>query len=470
MVNPLTFGIELEMAVAMVLEIDKDLPHPDPHETRKTSFKCEEYEDLKMDRSRWLRCTEKEVMKQIAQTIAKAKFPIDVSDTSGEAKGDKWVVYTDSTISAPFDSKYSFAGVELKSPAYYYQSDALEAVEQMCKLLNDTFVINVNISCGFHVHVGNGRKGFPFHTIRSLATFLWVFEPQLDSLHPSTRVGGDWCGSMRHTAPHVIDQEMEMPPRKVTPYDGAIEIMKCADMYDLHSNFTDSRSVAYNFHNFDDHFGDCEDRNTIEFRQHEGTIDPVRILNWIKVCHGIVAYIQHLPPVQLFSIIELAQLEMWEKSFSEQENTELEKELGPILADGDFTVIDLLHLIGLPEQAKYYETKWKTHKLPEKYKTSPPDPPWDVDSSERNSTPDLSDGDTTKSLEVLKSLGGGHVEIPRSPSSESSHAEAKDGGSSKTQDSGKTLTASRKRAGSKSKYVFYSDSESDGSPEKKRLG
>lgn len=405
--------------------------------------------------------TEKEVMKQIALTIAKAGFPIDVNNVTGIAGGDKCVVYSDASIKAPKDSAYSFASIEVKSPAFYYHSDALTAVSKMCQLLNDNYVIDVNESCGFHVHIGNAHQGFPFHTIRSLAAFFWVFEPQLDSLHPAHRVGTYWAGSLRHISPYVLTYERMTPSHKVTPHEGVVEIMKCRNLKELHDMFTVHRSSAYNFTGLDEK---GISRNTLEFRQHEGTIDPVKVVNWIEVCHGIVSHMKHLPPFQLFSIIELARLETWEKTGSKKENAELEKKLGPIVADGILTVVDLLRLIDLPNQAKYYETRWKTHELPERYDNR--QRKLSIDSWQGSSISDLSDAETVKSIDVVKSLGGGFVTISQTPEAYTVENNGEASGSQSPQDSHIPHSVVKDSAGG---WLFPSDSESDSSPEMKKM-
>lgn len=46
--------------------------------------------------------------------------------------------------------------------------------------------------------------------------------------------------------------------------------------------------MAYKFENlsYSGHY-----KRTVEFRQHAGTLDPVAVNNWVKVCVGIVSFV-----------------------------------------------------------------------------------------------------------------------------------------------------------------------------------
>jgi hypothetical protein len=75
---------------------------------------------------------------------------------------------------------------------------------------------------------------------------------------------------------------------------------------------------------------------TIEFRQHESTLEPTRVANWIRLCVGIVEFIDS----------EVSDEEL--KSFC-WAHIEANK--------GEYSVRQFLKDVGLPISSEYYE-KW----------------------------------------------------------------------------------------------------------------
>lgn len=79
-------------------------------------------------------------------------------------------------------------------------------------------------------------------------------------------------------------------------------------------------------------------KRTIEFRGHEGTLDSERIVNWINVCVGLVEFADTIDP------------------------DELDKFLWSHIDYADeFTVIDLLRVIGRPAEAEFYAKRFEEH-------------------------------------------------------------------------------------------------------------
>ncbi|KUJ12420.1 uncharacterized protein LY89DRAFT_535545, partial [Mollisia scopiformis] len=93
---------------------------------------------------------------------------------------------------------------------------------------------------------------------------------------------------------------------------------------------------------------------TIEFRQHAGTMEGLKITMWIRVLAGMVKFIEEVSTASFHQLlIPLMLAETWEKTYNGKDD-EKEQKLGPIPADGLFTIIDLLEHIGLTEEAQYY--------------------------------------------------------------------------------------------------------------------
>ncbi|KAI6093968.1 putative amidoligase enzyme-domain-containing protein [Hypoxylon rubiginosum] len=104
---------------------------------------------------------------------------------------DMWEVGLDVSVKEKFDNRFKWVGVEVRSPALWSKADSYEEVGYVVNVLTSNFRLRVNPTCGFHVHVGNGRNLFTADTIKRLGAFLWAADPMLSRLHaPWRRVNG----------------------------------------------------------------------------------------------------------------------------------------------------------------------------------------------------------------------------------------------------------------------------------------
>jgi len=95
---------------------------------------------------------------------------------------------------------------------------------------------------------------------------------------------------------------------------------------------------------------------TIEFRQHEGTLDATETINWIKTVVGIVDFCVNAPTAAVYKLLEVVKLETWER-LGDGHDAEREAQFGPILADRSFTAIHLLQALKLWGPALHYAQK-----------------------------------------------------------------------------------------------------------------
>ena len=195
-------------------------------------------------------------------------------------KGDqKWTVEPDASISIADgrrDDGYLECDVEIISPALRYCPAALRRVKRLIEVLETNFAVQVNTSCGFHVHVGNRRKGFPLQTIKHLCMLTACFEHQFDSLHPANRIGNEL---------------VKTPSRRFkgqNPWDTVALVQGCRSRAQLVRLFAGS--------------GRCPDRcwaynllplvtgrqKTVEFRQHRGTLKWREMNAWVQTAAGVV--------------------------------------------------------------------------------------------------------------------------------------------------------------------------------------
>jgi len=308
------------------------------------------------------------VMRHIGETIEKAGLPINpeclnVGDTT------KWEVGYDASIVKESDlAGYRYVGVEVKSPVLNFSDVSMQQVEDLCLLLTRTYHIRNNKSTGLHVHIGCYELGFDMISVKRLIAFLYTFEPQLSSLHPNHRLQNEYCCSMRGQSRFVVSYAKYYGVRP-TPAVFVAAIMNCVTKNQAISYAADVEGPKYCQYNFGglrdaDEIIPDQYRKTIEFRQHAGTMDGVAITHWIKVIVGILDFVERGNPVELMNLLLVThRAEKWEKQGDGHDHIR-EKKVGPILADEEFTIIHLLHYIGLPEQALYYEDKWYKHEIP----------------------------------------------------------------------------------------------------------
>ncbi len=207
----------------------------------------------------------------------------------------KWTISNDTSIETE-DSPRATDGwlqcdIEIKSPALRFCPKALRRVEKVVQLITEKFDASVNTSCGMHVHVGNRKKGFPLQTLKNLCMLTTMFEHQLNSLHPPHRIG-----NLHAKGPSAVFGAQN-------PWDTLQKIQSCESkvkLVQLYAKDEDlpDKSFAYNL---------CPMvfglHKTIEFRQHEGTLEWPKIMNWIQVVGGIVNAMHEIDAFRLAQLI-----------------------------------------------------------------------------------------------------------------------------------------------------------------------
>ncbi|MCJ1469696.1 hypothetical protein MMC07_008332 [Pseudocyphellaria aurata] len=200
----------------------------------------------------------------------------------------EWTVTTDGSVS---DKSKNSHGIELKSLALDYSPSALKQVTDVVKFLVSKLDLFVNETCGLHVHVGNESRGFTVRTLKTFASLITAFEPQLNSLHPFDRHENGFARPLsrafRKGAPlrekMLIIDELETVDDLICrfhPIYDAEYVFEASRRLD----WSKDRYMAFNFFNLQ---GD-EPFNTIEFRQHQGTLDPDQIANWVRLTCTLV--------------------------------------------------------------------------------------------------------------------------------------------------------------------------------------
>ncbi|PSS20077.1 hypothetical protein M430DRAFT_41435 [Amorphotheca resinae ATCC 22711] len=388
MASALTFGVEWEMSVVCGYENS----HPDPSEQRIVRIGNQD----KVDDNRFFRTNGDEflwetVARHMAATLRAAGF-----DSSVHSKGfTTWDFSSDVSVCEPASNRrYTYESIELRSPAMYFTPASLRAVEEVLTLLTSTYCINTNPTTGLHVHVGDSTKGWPFHMMRKLIAFLWAFTHQLNTLFPPFRMASNYTHPIRTHSRYAQRFDDEGP----SPTLAILAILKCDDAEKLHYLF-DATQLRF-MENILHVQGIPNCKPTIEFRQHQGTMDPRATIMWVKTMVGIMEFLRDVQPADFTSLLSIVEHEHWEKQpdqpekehdYYEEErdskhDVECERDMGPILAESGFTVIDLLRTMGLHEPARYYKQRglYKHRALPRPFKWNSRVSSWIEDPDPKN--------------------------------------------------------------------------------------
>ncbi|MCJ1469608.1 hypothetical protein MMC07_008243 [Pseudocyphellaria aurata] len=263
-----------------------------------------------------------------------------------------WTVTIDGSVSDK--SCINSNGIELKSPALDYSPSALQQVMDVVKLLVSELNPYVNKTCGLHVHVGNESRGFTVRTLKTFASLITAFEQQLNSLHPLDRHENGFAKPLhwafcKDTSPRdkmLIIDELETVDDLICRFHPVYDASSgeyvaaasrhlgwsndaCSTEYASEASpdydWSNDRNMAFNFFNL----RSDEPLNTIEFRQHQGTLDPDQIANWVRLTCTLV-HMSHANEDAVFDLIEQH------------------------LDDPNYTVMDLVADLHLPDLASFY--------------------------------------------------------------------------------------------------------------------
>ncbi len=295
----LTFGVELEFAVATIAPGGID---PHPKDPRPVIGLCSGPEDSPI----------KNLNLHIVETLHKAGFSAEVNTGAATWKREKeesWTVGQDGTIMAPERCYYNWLPMEITSPPYYYSKQALYEIRLVIQVLRDNYRVSCNRSCGTHVHVGGGHKGFDVKTIKNVLATIWTFEPQIETIHPKYRVQNlDFCPSFR------ADSELARNNTLAGKLDiraGLEDILSASSLAELEDLSYASEKAMAGGGRLAYHLGDISGsfpasnlyKRTIEFRQHKGTLDFEELELWIKFCVLLLQFADSVDQKILFPFL-----------------------------------------------------------------------------------------------------------------------------------------------------------------------
>lgn len=342
MSRALTFGVEFEFLLAILPDGATD-PYPDdPRPVSLLSTPVPNYAPIEQSRAERHFSTLAPVCQAVVNTLKASNIPAFPFFNRGSSRWPAspadllgWEVKWDVSLQAPLLSTndprkaYEWVQMEVVSPVFFALEESFEKVAFVCDLLTSRFRTNVNGSCGLHVHVGDGQRGFRLEQLKSLMAALWCFEPQIQRLHPPERTKDTafYCRPLRPKA-------WIARGKRLTNLEACAKIFGYEKEEELIRWLNGAGSHAYKLENLILR-GSAGSKRTVEFRQHEGTLDPQRVVSWAKFCVRIVTWAGEVDASELqkFLINDLTKQQIEEEGMD---------------------VLDFMALLGLKKERQFY--------------------------------------------------------------------------------------------------------------------
>ena len=261
------------------------------------------------------------VREHMIQILNKNAFP---TNAYKETDFSKWTVDTDGSV-FPVNLTEDWYAIELKTPVLIPSDAVLGEVERAVKLLVSIFELFINRSCGLHVHVGNENRGFNIGTLKNFCSLITVFENQLNWLHQPHRLY-----NMYAVLPHNAFPRGSSSRQRLSSIDRLETVEDLILQFHLTAGGDFDKNMAYNFFNLQECL--TNPLRTIEFRQHQGTLDPRSISSWVRVACNLVR-LSYVDGAGIRNLIE--------------------KHIG----DTNYNVVDLFQDLKLPNLARFYASR-----------------------------------------------------------------------------------------------------------------
>ncbi|OBT80011.1 hypothetical protein VF21_01125 [Pseudogymnoascus sp. 05NY08] len=283
-----TFGIEVEYLVPFLYTGDRD---PQPKDSRtidrtpRPANDFSDYEGIVIDNL---------VYDRVRRTLRDVGLPAAVMpEQPVGALPSQWEPVRDESLVEDDDMAemygYNFIPLEIRSPVLNANRAGFRAVRLAIVALVSKHRLLITDTCGYHVHVGRGTEGFSLPALKNIAAFLWVFGPQIGTLHPPNRHNNGYASSMRKRS-NISHHEEDLREgiREIYAAKTARRLVYLIHWTDPDETIENDevfiRNMAYNFVNI----VHAEGKKTIEFRQFCSTTDSLHVKMWAEVCTGIV--------------------------------------------------------------------------------------------------------------------------------------------------------------------------------------
>ncbi|KFY32189.1 hypothetical protein V493_00441 [Pseudogymnoascus sp. VKM F-4281 (FW-2241)] len=286
-----TFGIELEYIVPFIYTGD---PDPQPTERRAIDRTDPQTNDFR-DQNGVL--IDNIVYDRVRRTLQFAGLPAakmpEMSDGGPPSLPTQWDAVVDESLmeNDEFAELYGnrYIPLEMRSPVLSADRPGFRTIRLAVDALVSKHRLFITETCGYHVHVGRGTAGFSLPALKNIAAFLWVFEPQIATLHPKERQNYGYASPMRKKANIArFAPDLTRGIREIYAASSKRKLVYLIHWTDEFENDESDevfiRNMAYNFINI----VLVDGKKTVEFRQAASTTDGFDVKMWAEVCVGIV--------------------------------------------------------------------------------------------------------------------------------------------------------------------------------------
>ncbi|MCJ1384521.1 hypothetical protein MMC17_007638 [Xylographa soralifera] len=225
----------------------------------------------------------------VARMLAENHLPVNTFTEDDHPNDyDKWTVKTEWLDPDFPDPNLRRVETEIVSRILVLEEKSFEEVRLVLAILESfpgPYKFYVNKLTGFHVHVGAQQEKFVLPWLKKFAQTVTAFEHEIESLHSDDRIQNQYA-----TAPSQLP--------KLLSREGPVISLAVLDEQktfgNLQSTFAYDRYNAYNFKNLLDPDSypsyATKRKQTIEFRQHAGSLDADTICNWIEFVCALIKY------------------------------------------------------------------------------------------------------------------------------------------------------------------------------------
>lgn len=286
----------------------------------------------------------------IANLLSQAGVPVtgnecledDISINSGEEESyTRWQVETEGNLwladaewqasgldKATFNERFQADCLELVSRKFSCDEDWTDEIKTVLQALDHLRNFGVkfvtNKTTGFHVHVGTSENYMDLRTLKGVFQVSTCFEHLFDQLYTTLRIDAMEFDGQHDNFPvsyfHVQNSGLHM---NCNVYEWCAAIEKCKDAAELCHIFeteivttdylghpattmTNGHHSTLNLDNCLKSYGEDDmERDptfTIEFRQHEGTLDFEEIGRHIELCIMLVHFCSRREDYQLLQL------------------------------------------------------------------------------------------------------------------------------------------------------------------------
>lgn len=414
MSSTIHISVELKFCLGYLMP---GTPNPNPNTTKFVNFPISKYSISKIFRGTFLRndngsrITPSQLLTEhsdlsaptslrnslgipaarshIGNTLQKADLPYNNHQNQlGDL--DHWVIGTDASINTNFNlsPQYFRYPMKITSPALPFNQESLASVRKVCNILTNEYLTDVNVTCVLHVHFSFGRDfrvddettRWDFKRLKKLMMFFWTFEPQFDTIRPDYRINDvtEQTISMRRYS--LLGLRLASSPRESRLSKGLEEIVSTRDLpqlVDLVSGEDQAREMVVSIYHVTRALNpyvlscarseECKkkpDKPTVEFRQHEGTVEGERVECWIRTLGGVILWLDDkdvdVDPDILMNLMH-DNVGEWKTARGRIEREDKGPEARDTYGIGDggesFTIVDLLKRLRLEEEAELYRRR-----------------------------------------------------------------------------------------------------------------